>query len=196
MTTRRALTLMASVGAVLVVVGGAMPWAQGTVADAVLAGVEVSASGAHVAPGAVALALVAAAAVLGVLTSGRMGRTVALVVLSLAAAGAVLLVGAVALDPAAAVGRYAAGLAGRSGALPASGSIGPGVLVAGLGSLVLILASTVGWIGRSTWAGLGSRYERSPGPAADDGSARTAWDELSDGRDPTADPPVVAHEDR
>lgn len=196
MITRRALTLITACGAALVVIGGTMPWATGSVADAVLANTQVSATGANVAPAVVALALVAAAAVLGVLTAGRLGRTVALVVLSVAAAGVGLLVGSAALDPAAAVGRYAAGLAGRTGTLPATGSAGPGVLVAGVGALLLGLAGVVGWVGRATWAGLGTRYERLPDPADERGVARTAWDKLSDGHDPTTDPPGVAHDER
>jgi uncharacterized membrane protein (TIGR02234 family) len=194
MTGRRALVVSVLVGAAILLASGAPAWVRGRTADAVLGGGVVEASGQSVAPGTLGLALVAAAAVLGLLTGGWIARRVCAAILVLAALGSAVLVALVVADPSGALGRHAAGLAGRTGAVEVTAQLAPGVWVAVLGVVALLVGSVLGWRGCGRWSGLGSRYDRPEAAATDRGAIRSAWDEISEGRDPTAEPPAGATE--
>lgn len=197
MTGRKGFAGWTLGGALLLLVAGAQPWVTGHLSDSVLGGAALQASGSQVASGVVALALVAAAALVGVLTGGRAARAVSAAVLTVAALGVAGLVLSVGLDPVSALGRHAATLAGRSSVTPADATTGPGLWVAGAGSLALLVAAALAWRGVRRWSGLTARYERTAGAAADRGAVRSAWDELTEGRDPTiSGGPAVAEEDR
>lgn len=198
--TKRRAGLLLLLPSLAVVVLATRPWVTGRSSDAVLAGRGLSVTGDQAAPGLVALGLVALAAAVAVLTTGRRLRQVSSVLLTLAAVGALALTLTVVRDPAAALsagsGPGSVGAAGAS----TPGSLTPWpwpALVAAL--LTTVLGALSVPAGRG-WEGLSSRFERpgpdgDPAPAPDDAPVppgRSDWDALSEGRDPTDDGPARA----
>ena len=191
MTKRLALAIVAVPLAVFLASSGAT-WATGSSADPVLGSALVGVTGTQGAPSAVALALVVAAALVALATGGRGIRPVAGVALVVAACGVMILAARVVLAPGAAVGRRAAELTGQTEAVGATGS----ATLLGWLALLSTLAAAVGGLATAraalTWSGLSGRFERDPaaqaGPA---GAARSAWDALSEGHDPTTGEPTT-----
>jgi len=166
---------------------GSLPWVTGTSSDAVLAGRALSATGAQLAPGATALALAVAASLIALATVGPRLRYAASALLVLAALGVLVLALPPLLDPATALGRQAAELAGRAGSVvPVTAARTPAAWLGLLAAVGLpVTAGAVGW-GARGWSGLSSRFERADSaPAGPTGVRRSAWDELSEGADPT-----------
>ena len=117
------------------------------------------------------------------------------------------MIGSVVADPDGALGRLAATGTGRTGDVPAHGSVTLWVWVAALAAVVMTLAGVAALVGAGRWSGLSSRYDA---PSADgaapgaDGvapadaaraptseqavrrSRESAWEQLSRGEDPTA----------
>lgn len=195
LTKRRAAPLLL-VPALLVVLLGTRTWVTGRSDDAVLAGRSLSVTGDQAAPGLVALGLVALAAGVAVLTTGRRLRLVSAVLLTLAALGALALTLSVLRDPTAALaagagpgGTPSAGIGGTTRS--ATGATTPGALTfwpwpALLAALVLTVVGAVTTAAGRGWDGLSTRFERSGEDApADAPERRSTWDELSEGRDPT-----------
>jgi uncharacterized membrane protein (TIGR02234 family) len=201
-------TAVLAVGGVLAayLLACTQPWVRGTTRDAVLGSAALGGTGAQLAPGATALALVVAAGLVALASGGPRIRYAAGATIVLAGAGMLLLTLAVLGDPAGALGRRAAELAGRAGGtIAVEAAVGPAawVGVATAGALVLV-GGWAGWTARS-WAGLSSRFDRADPAGSGSGSARTAgpstapgerrgdprgarrsaWDELTDGTDPT-----------
>ncbi len=182
------VVLLALVGAGGLLAAGFRPWVTGAVDDAVLGATRVSATGAEVAPGLSALALVLAAAAVAVVATGRVARVVALLAWAAVLAGAVVLAVRVIADPAGVLGPVAASRVGRTGSVESVAHPTAWPWVA-LGALALATVALVGAVaGTRRWGGLSRRYEV---PAEDHvGGPRgervaSAWDELSAGRDPT-----------
>ncbi len=161
------------------------PWASGTAADVLSAG-TTEVTGGEAAPGVVGLALVAAAALLGLMTGGRVGRLVARIALVLSSLGALLLVALAVLRPGEVVAAQVARDLARTTAPQASGSTTVlGWLALGA-SLALLVVAVLAVISSRSWSALSDRYERSRRPEAGPrGEVRSPWDELSDGADPT-----------
>lgn len=199
-------TAVLAVGGVLAayLLASTQPWVRGTTRDAVLGSAALGGTGAQLAPGATALALVVAAGLVALASGGPRIRYAAGATIVLAGAGMLMLTLAVLTDPAGALGRRAAELAGRAGgtvAVEATVSPPAWVAVVIAGGLVFV-GGWAGWSARS-WAGLSSRFERvdpassgsartaglpsAPGERRGDprGARRSAWDELTDGTDPT-----------
>ncbi len=166
-------------------------WLVGTTSDPVLGARRLGATGAALAPGATAVALVVGAAVVALATTGPRLRYAATGLLLAASLGVAGLTVQPMLDPATALGRQVADGAGRAGSVVSVDAqltwwAGVGVLLA---VLLLLAGAAVGWSARR-WSGLSGRFERSgrsggAGESRVAGTRRTAWDELSDGRDPT-----------
>ena len=126
-----------------------------------------------------------------------------------------MVIGIVVADPGAALGRLAASSTGRTGSVPAHGTLTVWVWVAGLAALAVTLGGLAALAGGRQWAGLSSRYD-APSPAADavpgspadagspgadspDGARKlpgspaprrperevSAWERISRGEDPT-----------
>ncbi len=184
--------LVALAGAGLLVVAAGRPWVTRIVTD--VPGVaQVEAAGDRVAPAAPALALVAAAAAVAVLVTGRVGRRVAAVVLLLAGIGALVAVAGVLLGPADAVAGAVATTTGRAG--PVAGpppTVTAWVWCALTAALLVVGAGLTAVLRAGSWPAPGRRFEAAPSgaagaagapPAADD--AIGAWDALSRGDDPT-----------
>lgn len=160
-------------------------WASGSASDVLSQG-ATEVTGGQAAPGVVGLGLVAVAALLGLMTGGRVGRAVSSGALVLSSLGALVLVALVVTRPAQTVAGQVARDLARTTAPEASGGT---TLLGGL-ALVAALLLAVGAVltvaASRTWRGLSGRYERAAKPAAGPrGEVRTPWDELTDGGDPT-----------
>ncbi|MBK8469123.1 MAG: Trp biosynthesis-associated membrane protein [Actinomycetales bacterium] len=170
----------------------------GTSSDPLLRS-TLTATGAQVVPAVVAVLLVVAAALVGLLTGGPRGRPMAGVILAVASAGAAALVATGLANPAEALGRRAAEISGRTGSVvPVDARLTAwAVLAAVAATLMVVGAGYASWSARG-WRGLGSRYEPvstqaaadSAGPDGPDGPGgpggrRSDWDELTHGHDPT-----------
>ncbi len=166
-------------------------WVRGTTRDAVLGATQVSATGAQLAPGTTALALVVAAGVVALATGGPRIRYAAGALLVLAGLGMIGLHLPVLTDPAAALGGRAAQVAGRAGStVRVDAALTPLSFVSLIGAIALVVSSSLGLVSARSWAGLSRRFDRSagpgtPGPTGGQGARHTAWDELTDGVDPT-----------
>lgn len=168
-------------------------WVTGTAAGA-LATRELSATGTTVVPAMAPILLVQGAAIIAMLSAGRIGRILACALLAVAAWAGAALSAQVAANPAPAIGVLAAQDLGRVEPLTATGTTAPiaWVVVGALaleGLLALAALRVVRGLG-----GLGSRFDAAPAAAhpkaAMDGSRagrtpRDDWDDLTQGRDPT-----------
>ncbi len=186
--TKRNTFVLLVVPSLLLLLLTTRTWATGRTSDAVLGPASVAVTGSQAAPGVVALAAVALAALVAVFTGGRRIRRVSAVLLTLAAAGAVLLTAQFVVSPATAVGAKAARQLARSGAVAAEASTTPIAWVALATTGALLLAGVVGIIAVGHWEGLSSRFDRPTAPSDERGAHRSAWDDLSEGNDPTIGP--------
>ena len=172
----------------LLLVTASRPWVTGRAAVEVVGSRDLVATGAQAAPGLVALALLAGAAVLAAATSGRVGRRVALVLLTAAAAGLVVSVAFVLPRGGTILGEIGARAAGHTGSVPVTDSVGPWTWVALLAAVLLLASALLGWAGSGAWRGLSDRYARTDEVVAGARGERVGsdWDRLSSGEDPTA----------
>jgi uncharacterized membrane protein (TIGR02234 family) len=186
-----ALGALAGAGLLLGLAG--RPWVTRVVSD--VPGVPlVSASGDRVVPAAPALALVAAAAAVALLVTGRVGRRLAAVVLLLAGLGAGAAVVSVLADPGAAVAGAVASATGRSGAAGPPAAVTGWLWPALAAALLVTACGVVGLVRAPRWPAPGRRFEApaaagaapgAPAPVAGKDDAIGAWDALSRGEDPT-----------
>ncbi|HSU74827.1 MAG TPA: Trp biosynthesis-associated membrane protein [Terrabacter sp.] len=163
------------------------PWASGASGD-VLSQAVTEVSGSAAAPGVVGLLAVCVVALLGLMTGGRVIRVVAAVVVVLASLGAVVMTVLVAVRPVATVADAVARELARTTAPAATGVTTVWAWLAVVAAALLAAGSVLAALSSRSWAGLSSRYERGEKPASGPrGEVRTAWDELTEGRDPTLD---------
>ncbi|MBP9919298.1 MAG: Trp biosynthesis-associated membrane protein [Dermatophilaceae bacterium] len=186
--TKRNVALAVLVPLGVFLLAASQVWVSGRTTDAVLGSATLGVTGTQATPAAVALGLVVGAALLALLTGGRAIRRIAGIVQALAAAGAVALVVPVLGDPSAVIGRRAAEVAGRTGSLGASGNLSVWAWTALAALMVLLGSSLAGAWSARRWDGLSARFDRSQPDQPDSrGARRSAWDELSEGHDPTHD---------
>lgn len=201
MTKRRSIAAVLAPLA-LFLLAATQVWISGTTTDAVLGAATLTMSGAQAAPAAIALGLVVGAALLALLTGGRGIRYAANVALVLASLAALWVSVPVVVDPGAALGRRAAEVAGRTGTVGATAVVGPWAWMAVACLVILVGGSVATWLSSRTWQGLSARFDRPAGdagaaaggavagvdgiPASERGARRTAWDDLTEGHDPTA----------
>lgn len=186
--TKRNVALAVLVPLGVFLLAASQVWVSGRTTDAVLGSATLGVTGTQATPAAVALGLVVGAALLALLTGGRAIRRIASIVQALAAAGAVALVVPVLGDPSAVIGRRAAEVAGRTGSLGASGNLSVWAWTALAALMVLLGSSLAGAWSARRWDGLSARFDRSQPDQPDSrGARRSAWDELSEGHDPTHD---------
>lgn len=186
-TTKVTVLLFALAGALIVLVSGSRTWVSGHVNDAVLGKSQIVGTGTQVASGVTALALVAAASALAATTSGRVVRRVALVVLGLTGLGLGVLVVTVLADPSGVMGGVAARALGRTGTLHTQASATGWPWLCVIAALLMLVAAGGGWVGASSWRGLGARYEAQGTTTAGARGQRVGsdWDRLDAGDDPT-----------
>jgi hypothetical protein len=161
------------------------PWATGESRD-VLSQNVTDVTGGAAAPGVVGLAAVCVVALLGLMTGGRVIRTVSAGVLVLASLGAFAMTLLVALRPVDTVADAVARELARTTAPDATGSTTVWAWIAVGAAALLAVGAALTALSSRSWAGLSGRYERGEKPASGPrGEVRTTWDELTDGRDPT-----------
>ncbi len=187
---------LVAVATLVLVASGSKAWVTGMTSDAVLGTSHVSATGTESVPGVVGLALVVLAAAVAAATAGRVGRVVALVAFGIATVALAVDVVSFLLDPDSALGRAVAHQLGRTGSVSSSGHPTAWAYAATGALVLLVLALGLAILGRRSWHGLSERYDKAE--AAGEGAAtdvagrrgeraRTAWQQLSEGHDPTDD---------
>lgn len=180
---RMALSVL-GVGAVLLLVGFALPWATAQVPLAT--GVDTATraqdfTGRDLFPAAAASGWVCLAGLAGILATRSWGRiAVGLIVAVAGLAGAAVAV-AFAAVPATYVDAAAGELLGSEGTVVSSATGWWALCL--LGGLLSVYAGAWTVLRGRRWPTLGSRYERTPRAAA----AVSPWDALDKGEDPTAD---------
>jgi hypothetical protein len=183
--SKRLAALAVLVPAALLLGLSTLPWARGEARD-VLAHGLTEVTGGQAAPGIPGLAAVCAVGLLGLLTGGRVIRAVSAVAMVLASLGALAFTVLVALRPVDAVAGAVARELARTTAPDATGSTTAWAWVAVVVAVALVAGCVVTAVSSRSWAGLSGRYERGERPESGPrGEVRTAWDELSDGGDPT-----------
>jgi uncharacterized membrane protein (TIGR02234 family) len=193
LTGKRFVSAAVAVPALVLLLATTRTWLTGRSAEPLLGGGAVSATGSQVAPGVVALALVALVALVTALTGGPVVRRISAVVLVLAAVGSLVLTVRALTDPETALGRVAAAGLGRTGVVRTTAEVTVWAWTAVVAAAVLVLASVLAAVATRQWSGLSRRFD-APGDAAatpaatERGARRTTWDDLSEGRDPTLDP--------
>lgn len=196
LTSKRTVSLLVSVPALLLLLGASRTWLTGRTTEPLIGGGVVSASGSQLAPGVVALGLVCLASLVAMLTGGPRIRRIASVVTVLAAGGALALLAGTLADPVGALGRVAASTVGRTGTVQTTADPTWWLWLTVAAAVVLLASAVLGVVAVGRWAGLSARFESPVDPAiatdvpadggAGPGTHRSAWDEMSDGRDPTA----------
>jgi len=160
-------------------------WATGESRD-VLSRAITEVAGGAAAPGIVGLCAVCVVALLGLMTGGRVIRTVSAGVLVLSAVGAALMTLLVALRPVTTVADAVARELARTTAPAATGTSTGWAWLAVVVAALLAVGAALATASSRSWAGLSGRYERGAKPASGPrGEVRTTWDELSEGHDPT-----------
>jgi uncharacterized membrane protein (TIGR02234 family) len=191
LTGKRAVSALVIVPALLLLLAATRPWLTGRSADPLLGGGAVSATGSQLAPGVVALAAVALVALLATLTSGPWLRRACAVLLLVAALGAVALTVRPLLDPEGTLGRVAASGLGRTGEVRTTAAVAAWAWLALVAAVLLTLAALLALVAAGRWSGLSSRFEppapRRPVARTQEERRRSAWDAVSEGRDPDLD---------
>jgi hypothetical protein len=182
--SKKSAALAVGVPAAALLALSTQTWTRGTTGDVLSSGpVEVSGGGA--APGAVGLAVVCVIALLGMMTGGRAIRTASAAVLVLSALGALVLTVLVALRPRDVVAAAVSEELARTTAPDAAGATTGLGWMAVVFAVLLLLGAAVAAGSSGAWSGLSGRYERDRPASGPRGEVRTAWDELTDGGDPT-----------
>ncbi|AXG13218.1 Trp biosynthesis-associated membrane protein [Intrasporangium calvum] len=181
---KRRSALVVALPAVALIGLATQPWARGRTGDVLSAG-AIDVTGGRAAPGAVGLAVICVISLLALMSGGRVIRAVSGAVLVLSAAGALVLVLRVALRPAGVVAGALSQELARTTAPDATGATTAWGWAAAVVGLLLLVGSLGAARSSRHWAGLSARYERAKPASGPRGEVRTAWDELSDGADPT-----------
>lgn len=186
---KRVVSALVTVPALALLLAATRTWLTGRSTEPLLGGGPVTATGSQVAPGVAALAAVALVALLATLTAGPRLRRVAAAVIPLAAAGALVLAVLPLGQPEAALGRVAAAGLGRTGEVRTTADVSVWAWVAVLAAVLLLAAAPVAVVAASRWSGLSSRFEAPQAADSPPAPGRSsAWDEVSQGRDPTTRP--------
>lgn len=159
-------------------------WASGATGDVLSRG-AVEVTGGRATPGAVGLAVISVVSLIALMTGGRVIRAASAVVMVLSAAGALVLTTLVALGPRAAVAAALSEELARTTAPAATGTTTTWGWLAVLAAVLLLAGAAAAAGSSSSWTGLAARYERAKPVSGPRGEVRTAWDELTDGDDPT-----------
>jgi uncharacterized membrane protein (TIGR02234 family) len=197
---RRAAAGAVAAGAALMLVAVSRPWAHAVVQDPLAGRLSVDASGRQAAPVVAAVALVALAGAVAVLTLRTVGRFVAGLLLVLLAGAAVAAAVDVVRTPSAALRSVVSDTTGRAGdALPvAQQTSWPWVAAAG--AVLVLLGGAVAVVRARRWSGLSGRYDaptaagavrQTDPPAAPEGSdVGEPAPDVPGGVDPGEEPPA------
>ncbi|HET8613958.1 MAG TPA: Trp biosynthesis-associated membrane protein [Actinomycetales bacterium] len=193
-----------ALGAALMLLAASRTWVHAVVQDPLAGPLQVDASGRQASPVVAAVALVALAGAVAVLTLRTVGRLVTGLLLVLSGAAAVAAAVDVLRTPSDALRSVIADATGRSGDLLPVAHQTSWAWVAVGGAVLVVLGGALTVSRARGWSGLSGRYDApvgapvEPGPqaAAADGGERAApeasadpasdsWDRLSRGDDPT-----------
>ena len=174
-------------GGSLAVLGAGRAWVRGSAAAGPgLPLIELAPTGRELAPGVVALALVALAGVLALVATRGLGRILVGVVVAVAGIGLAVLAAtakdetAALVQASAALGTTTPEITGVAGTPWPLITAAAGALVSTGGALIILRGSR--------WAGLGQRFETATGapvPAEPGPQERHLWDAQNRGEDPT-----------
>jgi hypothetical protein len=181
---KRRSALSVALPALAVIALSTQVWASGTTRDVLSAG-AVDVTGGRAAPAAVGLATICVVALIALMTGGRVIRATSAVVMVLSAAGALALTALVTLRPDDVVAGALSEELARTTAPDAVGATTAGGWFAVLAAALLVAGALAAAGSSRAWSGLSARYERAKPAGGPRGEVRTAWDELSDGDDPT-----------
>lgn len=184
MLDKKRSALAVGVPAALLIGLSLLPWTSGTTGDVLRHG-PVTVTGGQAAPGAVGLAVICVVALLALMTGGRVIRAASSAVVLLAAVGALVVISLVVLRPHEVVAAALSQELARTTAPDAAGTTTVWGWLALLVAVVLLVGSFAVARAAQQWSGLSSRYDRDRPARGPRGEVRTAWDELSDGQDPT-----------
>ena len=190
MRDKRAFVVLVVVGALLGFLAASRPWAQVLIPDPI-AERTLRVSGREAAGVVPAVALVALAGAVAVLTTRRIGQAVAGTLLVLAGAAAAASAIAVLRTPTSAVDQVVTAATGRTGVAGVTAvvtawpwvGVASGVLIA-IGGCLAVLRSR-------SWGGLSTRYDTParesavPESTVREDEPGQVWDALSRGEDPT-----------
>lgn len=154
-----------AVGAAVMLLAVSRTWVHTVVQDALAGPLTVGATGRQAAPVVAAVALVALAGAVAVLTLRSIGRFVAGLLLVLSGGAAVAAAVGVARAPSGALRSVVSDATGRSGdAVPvAQQTVWPWVAV--VGAVLVLLGGAVAVARARRWSGLSAKYDAPAGPA-------------------------------
>ena len=185
MKGKGAFVVLVVVGAVLGFLAASRPWAQVLVPDPI-ADRTLRVSGREAAGVVPAVALVALAGAVAVLTTRRIGQAVAGTLLVLAGAAAAASASAVLRTPASAVDQVVTSATGRTGVDGVTAAVTAWPWVGVASGVLIAIGGCVAVLRARTWGGLSARYDT---PAREsqvrDDEPGQVWDALSRGEDPT-----------
>lgn len=192
--SRRVAVLLVVVGALTALLAGTQRWVGAAVRD--VPGTDtVSAVGGSVAAGVPALALVALAGAVVLLTAGRVARAVAAVLLVVAGPAITVVALRVLADPDSALAPALTAATGTRGGAVQDVAVTPWPVLAAVAGQLVGAGAVVALARGRRWPGPSRRYERAgasagAGAAAASspasGSALDDWNAVSRGEDPTA----------
>jgi uncharacterized membrane protein (TIGR02234 family) len=180
-----------AVGAAVMLLAVSRTWVHAVVQDALAGRLSVDANGRQAAPVVAAVALVALAGAVAVLTLRTVGRFVAGLLLVLSGSAAAAAAIAVVREPSGALRSVVSGATGRSGdALPvAQQTAWPWVAAAG--AVLVLLGGAVAVARARRWSGLSEKYDAPVGPAVVPSTRRPSVSGDADVDQPAAD--VLGH---
>jgi len=182
-TSRRAAVLAVLLGCGVGLLAQGRTWASARIGNGVSTADAFAVSGATVAPGLTALALVAGAGGVVLATAGRRVVRVAAVLVAAAGAGIVALATQVARDPGGALHGPAVEASGLTTVTVSWVSATAWIAVGMLAGALIAAGAVLALLRGRAWAGPSRRYERAEASAA--ATEEPLWDAISRGEDPT-----------
>jgi uncharacterized membrane protein (TIGR02234 family) len=176
-------------GAALMLVAVSRPWAHAVLQDPLAGRLAVDATGRQAAPVVAAVALVALAGAVAVLTLRTVGRFVAGLLLVLLGGAAVAAAVAVVRTPSAALRSVVSDTTGRAGDAVPMAQQTPWPWVAAAGALLVLLGGAVAVARARRWSGLSGRYDAPSAAGAVTPSRRSDAPEGTDAGRPAPDVP-------
>jgi uncharacterized membrane protein (TIGR02234 family) len=182
--------ILLALGAAALFLGYGRTWSTTTVAESGLPSLVVVLSGRDVQPAGAATAIVALAAIAGLVATRRLGRIISGAILILVGAADLFLALRFAGGDRSAVVAAVSEKAGMDldpARVAAQTVVTIWWLVTAFGALCLLTAGVMTLIFSRQWPLLGSRYERDGSPGTVRTRSVSAWEQLDEGIDPTID---------
>jgi uncharacterized membrane protein (TIGR02234 family) len=182
-TSRRVAVLAVLLGCGVGLLAQGRTWASARIGNGVSTADAIAVSGAGVAPGLTALALVAGAGGVVLATAGRRVVQAAAVLVAASGAGILVLATQVARDPGGALHGPAVEASGLTTVTVSLVSVTAWIAVGMLAGALIGAGAVLALLRGSAWAGPSRRYERVEATVA--ATDEPLWDAISRGEDPT-----------